>query len=357
MRTPSRLTSAAGLALVLAWTMAVLASPMPPTLSASAPTIEDTTSRRLPQQTLIAAHSDTPISQRFLLPDLLLSIRKVFDDANLRTPAPSAHLKVAPDHAGAASSTDAAPKDSGASKRPAAFLRKTTEYFSQPLQGTETRDAPVLKRVQLEKASVKTRSWRTGVASREVEAKTQYVNINDASLESSRFASPHPGIGDGPVNADVQGVIAGNGGKLKDADAPPIQEKSFWEGLRSSINNVIHGRKNGEVEKELAATDRAQVSARDVNTLVDEIIKQIQLRTKEEFSEHRDFLEREQNVAVRPSVTTFDTAVSIFMTVLEKLFSSSGMSQNDVRRVRAKTTQRLVALMETKRAQRGQPHT
>jgi hypothetical protein len=196
---------------------------------------------------------------------------------------------------------------------PSPRRRASADYVSQPLQGTEWRDSRVLERAE------RTHRHATG-------AETEASDIS----EDASHPAPHP-IAD-PSNGRAADTTSAGGARVAgrqpktrervtggehapasvaagEQDVSAVggaealetsrESKSIWGALGSVVSSIVHPDGGDTQPKEEDAALAAEMTEREVNALVDEIVAQMQMRTKDEFNEHREFLEREQRLAVR----------------------------------------------------------
>lgn len=139
-------------------------------------------------------------------------------------------------------------------------------------------------------------------------------------------------------------------------------EKKWWQGpvnILEAIGNwvigsVRGGGKSGDgnadtmESQETAHADTAarqaspSVSESEVNTLVDEIIGQVQLRTDQEFNEHKEFLEKEQGIAIRTADEHASKPQKLNMTyVMRTFFDRTKLAPIDQTEVLVRVVSRL----------------
>lgn len=221
-----------------------------------------------------------------------------------------------------------------------------TEYLSQPLQGTEQRDTEVIRRAEKESAEAKqfmyaenmTRQHnvpsgvgREANSGESVEQLPRAENGALSPIGSQELPQNDPNAISQTDSQKRQPVeiptfpVAQNEPPVAPSFEPDsvagteeVSEKAGGEsqnvlGSIGSFFKSVIGKITGakpespkipDAERSLDSGSKA--SGEEVRAVVNEIIKQVQLRTADEFKEHKEFLEREKildsngRLAVRP---------------------------------------------------------
>lgn len=340
-------------ALVLA--AGALGAPMPPTLHSSSLAPAEAAPSKLLERSLFAARRPPGAAGESGLPVLLPRIRTAFEETGLTVPRLAHSMRVAIKHHQAAvrNTVPLEASRSGVSLREdlksslsesgqgpfPLHTRKMAEYISQSLQGSEKRDAAVIKRAQDEKDS---RNPSEPMKSDSASG-SEVGSVAGGSADAAAQADSPPTIGNGPVSTGPEGQPKGSAVESEETKPTSSVARSFWEGMKSAISKIMN-RENASEAEGAKRSKGIPLSERDVDALVKEIIKQVQLRTKQEFNEHREFLQREQNFAVRAAFPHLGPAPTAFAAAPKKVLASSGLSSHDEKAVRFQSRKRLSEL-------------
>lgn len=256
-----------------------------------------------------------------------------------------------------------------------------TEYLSQPLQGTERRDTEVIRRAEKEGSEAMQVTYAQNMTTEGVHNSLETRTNATTQLEPL----PHPNESAGALARSQHPILSNNTIEYKSGPptndeviAPnpkqsssigeliPTQEgaqssgskiSDAWSALGSVVNSLVGkvtGLQSGGEKltpESFPDTSRngkpqTKTSGEEVRAVVDEIIAQVQMRSADEFKEHKEFLEREKildangRLAVRPLFNFVQRVVPVVL-------ASAGWPQREQRVILDETLIRLLQLAGT----------
>lgn len=251
-----------------------------------------------------------------------------------------------------------------------------TEYLSQPLQGTERRDTEVIRRAEKEGSEAMQIMYAQNTTIDGVHNSLETRTNTTTKLEPL----PHPDESAGALARSqdpplISSTIEDKSGpptndevstKTKQSSPIPTQEGSqssglkisnAWGALGSAVNSLVGKVTGSQSEGDNLTSESFPDSTRngepqtkttdaEIRAVVDEIIAQVQMRSADEFKEHKEFLEREKildangRLAVRPLFNFVQRVVPVVL-------ASAGWSQKEQRAILDETRARLLQLAGT----------